>query len=243
MIGPTSISHLMHSTSTFPTERMGPVDSKYDQELTVDETGDGFIRVVSAGDGGAGTLDADGEEDGNEATAIQGIDRLDAEKLLNYYFTTHSEHYPIISKADFVSTGSPTTLLFNVLCGISALSHHVSPSILRTIKSTLRQTLRSNDILDNSSIPNIQALLIYSYCGELEKSSAASKTWNSLGLAIRMAQDLGLHRKLGSERMEQREGDHTELRRRVWGGCVIADRWIAAAVRTLILQMLKCADI
>jgi hypothetical protein len=44
------------------------------------------------------------------------------------------------------------------------------------------------------------------------------------------SQDLGLHRKLGSERKEQSEADHTELRRRVWGGCLIADRWIAAIV-------------
>lgn len=28
LVGPTSISHLMHSTSTFPVERMGPVDFK-----------------------------------------------------------------------------------------------------------------------------------------------------------------------------------------------------------------------
>ena len=45
-----------------------------------------------------------------------------------------------------------------------------------------------------------------------------------------MAQDLGLHRKLGTEIKEQSEADHTELRRRVWGGCLIADRWISAIV-------------
>lgn len=41
-------------------------------------------------------------------------------------------------------------------------------------------------------------------------------------------QDLGLHRKLGTEKGEQSEADHVELRRRVWGGCLIADRWISA---------------
>lgn len=46
-----------------------------------------------------------------------------------------------------------------------------------------------------------------------------------------MAQDLGLHRRLGTERKEQSEADHAELRRRVWGGCLIADRWMAAIVR------------
>ena len=85
-------------------------------------------------------------------------------------------------------------------------------------------------MFDNSSISNIQALLIYSFSMELEKGTAASKTWNILSLAIRMAQDLGLHRKLGTEIKEQSESDHTELRRRVWGGCLIADRWISAIV-------------
>ncbi|KAK4700690.1 hypothetical protein P7C70_g5556, partial [Phenoliferia sp. Uapishka_3] len=234
LVGPTSISHLMHSTSTFPVDRMGPVDSKYAQSLTVDDTGDGFIRVISAGDGEPG-------EQGGAVVAIQGIERGDAEKLLNYFFATHACHFPIVTKADFLSSLSPTPLLFNAICGISALSHHVSPTILRTIKSTIRATLREEDIVDNSSVKNIQALLIYAYSMELEKGTAASKTWNILGLAIRMAQDLGLHRKLGTEIKQQSEADHTELRRRVWGGCLIADRWISAIYgQPMMIDLADC---
>jgi hypothetical protein len=48
--------------------------------------------------------------------------------------------------------------------------------------------LREEDILDNSNISNIQALLVYAFSLELEKGTAASKTWNLLGVAIRMAQ-------------------------------------------------------
>ncbi|KAM0788470.1 hypothetical protein ACM66B_001603 [Microbotryomycetes sp. NB124-2] len=220
LVGPTSISHLMHSTSTFPTERMVPVDSKYSQTLTVDDSGDGFIRVVSCGDGDP--INQSGPP------AIQGLETGVAEQLLNYYFDTHSAHFPVVSRADFAATGNPSIVLFNCLCGISALSHHVAPAILRTIKQSIRAALREQDLLDNSLISNIQALLVYSFSFELEKGTAASKTWNMLGLAIRMAQDLGLHRKLGSETKLGTEADHTELRRRVWGGCVIADRWTAA---------------
>ncbi len=235
IVGPTSISHLMHSTSTFPHERMGPVDDKYAQSLTVDETGDGFIRILSTGDGdplGRG---------GSEHVAIQGIERADAEKLLNFFFSTHAEHFPVVSKADFLSTASPTPLLFNALCGISALSHHVAPAILRTIKGTIRATMRDEDVLDNSSISNIQSLLVYAMSMELEKGTAASKTWNLLGVAIRMAQDLGLHRKMGSEGSAQSQSDHTELRRRVWGGCVIADRWAAAVYgQPMMIDLADC---
>ncbi|BGP54251.1 hypothetical protein JCM8202v2_001828 [Rhodotorula sphaerocarpa] len=233
IVGYTSISHLMHSTSTFPTERMIPVDFKYSQQLSVDERGDGFIRVISAGDGDPAQ--------GGEPVAIQGIEHSDAEKLLNYFFTTHANHFPIVAKADFLGSEQPTPLLFNSICAVSALSHHVAPSILRTIKTTIRSHLRDEDMLDNSTIPNIQALLIYAFSMELEKGTAASKTWNILGLAIRMAQDLGLHRKLGSEKKEQSEADHTELRRRVWGGCLIADRWIAAIYgQPMMIDLADC---
>lgn len=90
---------------------MVPVNSKWAQTLTVDETGDGFIRVVSEGDDEPG-------EAGSSTTAIQGIDRGDAEKLLNYYFATHASHFPIVSKADFLSS-EIKPLLFNALCGAS----------------------------------------------------------------------------------------------------------------------------
>ncbi|BGP30501.1 hypothetical protein JCM10296v2_002256 [Rhodotorula toruloides] len=233
IVGYTSISHLMHSTSTFPTERMIPVDFKYSQQLSVDERGDGFIRVISAGDGDPSR--------GGEPVAIQGIEHSDAEKLLNYFFTTHANHFPIVAKADFLGSEQPAPLLFNAICAVSALSHHVAPSILRVIKATIRSHLRAEDMLDNSTIPNIQALLIYAFTMELEKGTAASKTWNILGLAVRMAQDLGLHRKLGSERKEQSEADHTELRRRVWGGCLIADRWISAIYgQPMMIDLADC---
>lgn len=73
----------MHSTSTFPVERMGPVDFKYAQQLMVDETGDGFIRIISDGDG-------DPADQGGAVVAIQGIERSDAEKLLNYFVSATS---------------------------------------------------------------------------------------------------------------------------------------------------------
>jgi hypothetical protein len=50
-----------------------------------------------------------------------------------------------------------------------------------------------------------------------------------------MAQSMGLHRETKGELERQTGGDHVQVRRRVWGGCIIADRWIAAGVRHLSL--------
>lgn len=43
-----------------------------------------------------------------------------------------------------------------------------------------------------------------------------------------MAQDLGVHRELANAKESESLADHIELRRRVWGGCVVADRWLSA---------------
>lgn len=92
--------------------------------------------------------------------------------------------------------------------------------------------MRDDDVLDNSSISNVQALLIYAYSLELEKGIGGSKTWNVLGVAIRMAQDLGLHRKMQSD-VHNNQSD-SEIRRRVFGGCVVADRWVSAIVSSFL---------
>ncbi len=42
--------------------------------------------------------------------------------------------------------------------------------------------------------------------------------------AIRQAQELGLHRETASDD----PADHVEARRNVWGGLIVADRWISA---------------
>ena len=73
----------MHSTSTFPTERMGGLDYKYAQTLTVGETGDGYIKISP---GGGDHDDADSPLTGEGGPAVQGIEKGTAEKLLNYFF-------------------------------------------------------------------------------------------------------------------------------------------------------------
>jgi hypothetical protein len=55
-----------------------------------------------------------------------------------------------------------------------------------------------------------------------------SQAWLFLGVAIRMAQDLGLHRsvdKFHAVASHLFPTAEKEARNRVWWGCVIMDRW------------------
>ena len=71
----------------------------------------------------------------------------------------------------------------------------------------------------------MQSLLILCQCADCHSPyvpNALSALWIRLGTAIRMAQDLGLHRA------EAVKTD-IETRRRVWGACVITDRWYVSS--------------
>lgn len=143
-----------------------------------------------------------------------------------------------------------------------------------SLKKTINGIIRSNDILSDTSLVNVQSLLIISNVGDLHGSVGSGGSVGAcsvrLGVAIRMvrpptpsflslksfksernrsdllfrlsgslwhllqAQDLGLHRDeikatlemTDHDRMEERA--FLELKRRVWAGCVVMDRWCVA---------------
>jgi hypothetical protein len=55
--------------------------------------------------------------------------------------------------------------------------------------------------------------------GFLQSTNRPNRCWNVVGMAIRIAQGLGLH-------VESTGGDlvERETRRRIWWGCVLMDR-------------------
>ncbi|KAM5353126.1 hypothetical protein ACJZ2D_016988 [Fusarium nematophilum] len=79
------------------------------------------------------------------------------------------------------------------------------------------------DILGSTSLSVVQWLLLTAvYC---QSTKHASRCWNSLGLAIRIAQSLGLHTEHPARQAKcQLE---CEMRRRLWHTCVVLDRLLA----------------
>lgn len=74
------------------------------------------------------------------------------------------------------------------------------------------------DILDQGSFALVQTLLIIAQY--LQSTQSPSRCWNSLGLACRIGQGLGLHVE---EPNSQFDPSQVEMRRRVWHGCNIMD--------------------
>ncbi|KIW20873.1 hypothetical protein PV08_01451 [Exophiala spinifera] len=75
------------------------------------------------------------------------------------------------------------------------------------------------DILDSSSLPAVQLLLLQGVY--LQSSRYATRCWNVVGLAVRAAHSLGMH--IGGKREGETQLDR-EMNRRIWHTCVILDR-------------------
>lgn len=76
------------------------------------------------------------------------------------------------------------------------------------------------EIIDVGSLELVQTFLIYGQY--LQGTTYASRCWNAIGMAIRLAEGLGLH----MEGNIAREPDPVlrDVKRRVWHGCVLFDR-------------------
>ncbi|KAM6477517.1 aldehyde dehydrogenase family-domain-containing protein [Trichoderma sp. SZMC 28011] len=83
------------------------------------------------------------------------------------------------------------------------------------------------DMLAAGSLALVQTLLLMSQY--LQSTEMSSTCWNIVGLAVRVAQNIGLHHDpkncnqgcCPTQALDQAE---TEMRRRAWAGCVLLDR-------------------
>ena len=86
------------------------------------------------------------------------------------------------------------------------------------------------DILDEGNIKVVQALLLMGQY--LQCTKMPGRCWIVVGLATRVAQGLGLHRdahNINNGRYKTNGNGCTrqlerELRKRLWGGCLVLDR-------------------
>lgn len=77
------------------------------------------------------------------------------------------------------------------------------------------------DLLDCGTIGVVQTLLIIAIL--LQSTPYPNRCWNSIGVACRVAQGLGLHEEASQRSIKPLE---REIRRRTWHGCVIMDMYV-----------------
>ncbi|KAG6820643.1 hypothetical protein H0H93_013842 [Arthromyces matolae] len=212
--GPTSAEHLLHSQASISSRIYESYDARYNHAFEVSKTGDGLITVHRP------TIEEANQQIHPKPLDLR-IERETIEQLVNAYFTDVAPILPVITQAEFLANPNPAPVLVYAMCLVAAARRQVPQAIFDSIRYAVNNVIKMDDVLSTATIANVQALLILCMMGDCHSQfvpNALSALWIRLGTAIRMAQDLGLHR---AESVNQ----NIELRRRLWGACLISDRW------------------
>ncbi|GES75283.1 fungal-specific transcription factor domain-containing protein [Rhizophagus clarus] len=168
------------------------------------------------------------------------------DKLLNTYWTQIHPFMPFIDKEDLMEKYNnleahySSIILFYAIFSIAtryiddpALKFYSEEFSGSGFYAKARELLK--DEFDKTSISVVQALLLLSIQIQGHKDSI---TWVYIGLATRIAQDMGLHRDSAKWNIDERQ---SEVRRRVWWACVIFDRFASAGLgRPLAINEADC---
>ncbi|KAH7628209.1 fungal-specific transcription factor domain-containing protein [Sordaria sp. MPI-SDFR-AT-0083] len=110
--------------------------------------------------------------------------------------------------------------IFALGCQFSDLTPDEKASTLQTFFDRAKAFV-SLDLLDLNNIGVVQALLLMTIF--LLGTPFPQRCWNSVGVACRLAQGLGLHTEASQSTRIIRSDLEKEIRRRTWHGCVILD--------------------
>ncbi|CAO1627091.1 unnamed protein product [Jaminaea pallidilutea] len=247
VMGPTSLAYIVHSTAFIPGSAIEAHDLKHSQTFEVGASGDGIIKLNRLRPRNPSSASSGEEDEGvqNIPDTIRGRLAGDvAEKLINSYFEKIGYLFPIITKSEFLHLSRPPPLLFYAICGAAALDRNVPREVLSAVRIGLNAIFKDSDILSVSSANTVKALLILSLHGDIHGSNnvqSGSRMWNRLGVALRMAQDLGLHRDASGRDDLDEYAHFLEQKRRIWGACVTADRLVSVALgHPLAIDLTDC---
>ncbi|KAF9578826.1 Transcriptional activator of fatty acid utilization, partial [Lunasporangiospora selenospora] len=150
-----------------------------------------------------------------------------AEHLIDCYFKFIHPNMPILHmhtfmrqyRSDDPSKRPPGTLLNAMFAAASRFTEH--PEIYFD---------RAKRLIDYEyelpRLSSIQALLLMTIY-RFTSSKAGGRVWVQLGMATRMAQDLGMHRDSARWHLPPME---TEIRKRLWWTCYVMDRWVSVCM-------------
>lgn len=171
--------------------------------------------------------------------------------LVRVYFECFHGHWMIVDKDKFLAqlkdpSTPPDPLLLVAICAAGAkYSDHeglcAEPGNLSTIGEQFLTHARIllQDRFDVPSMPTLQALLILYWCQV--QTGRASLRFMYVGMAIRMAQEMGLNRPVDPKRLKEMDNREVQIRKTIWWSCYQADRWTSAALGKPMVSFSSCA--
>ncbi|CAG8156794.1 unnamed protein product [Penicillium olsonii] len=108
-------------------------------------------------------------------------------------------------------------MIFALGCQFSDIVQHEREAVSEAFFQTCKPVL-DLDYLENGDLALAQTLLLMAHY--LQGSRTPNRCWHVIGTACRLAQGVGLHSDVGNE---HRSFAETQIRRRVWHGCVMLD--------------------
>ncbi|KAF8891374.1 fungal-specific transcription factor domain-containing protein [Infundibulicybe gibba] len=156
-------------------------------------------------------------------------------ELFNIYFDHMNMHCSLLDR-DFHTPSlvcSRSPFLLTTICAISSKFYTAKPDLHPQLTELAKKLAFSVPAKGYKSVEIVQAYLLLALwgCGAVERYEQ-DKTWLLLGMAIRMATDLNLHRKTAVTSQDTQEGkarDHeVHNRERTWILCFCLDRSFSA---------------
>ncbi|KAI9471854.1 MAG: fungal-specific transcription factor domain-containing protein [Benjaminiella poitrasii] len=160
--------------------------------------------------------------------------------LVNSYFKDAHATLPILDKDEYMdafegrTTPPPAPLLTYAICTYTCFLLKTDDPVFKeagierdVVFQTLldRATLLVRKEYLNPRIVTIQALVLL--CGHPTYSTSSYRNWILAGMAVRMAQDLGLHRTLTTVEVCN---EFRERRKKLWYSVYVTDRWCCAVM-------------
>ena len=177
--GPTSIPFLIHSSAAIPPSTFSQYDLKHHTTWEISAGGDGVVKVLAPpcpppSDGGPG------QEVGAEML----------ERLVNHFFEDISPTFPVVTRHEFLSLENPSPLLLYSICAVASTRRSIPRGVFSSLRAIINGIIRANDVLSDTSLVNVQSLLILALVGDLHVSVGAGGAVGAasvrLGVAIRM---------------------------------------------------------
>ncbi|KAK6459482.1 putative transcriptional regulatory protein [Scheffersomyces xylosifermentans] len=167
--------------------------------------------------------------------------RIVADRYIRNYFDFAYTLYPFVHRPTFMAayeeiwSVNSTTLevdelfysILNIIfafgCRLSPEGEHFDNSPNSDLYFERSQELLRFHLMDTGSVLLVQALLLTGQF--LQATTRSAGCWNIIGLAIRIAQGLGLHSE--QNLASTRSCIEKEIRKRLWHGCLLMDRIVS----------------